>query len=486
MTPAVSTLLENLTLEDVRAEQTRRRWIVDPVAYVRERFGVEPDAWQAEALALFPRSQRLALKACKGPGKTAVLAWLIWNFLETRMAPKVAATSCTEDNLSDNLWSELAKWHACSRELTERYTWTKTRIVRNAAPETVFAAARTWAKSADPQRQADTLAGLHAGQVLFVLDESGSMPQALMTTAEAVLANEGVEAHVVQAGNAESREGPLFRACVTDRHLWAVVEITGDPDDPQRSPRISLSYAREQIATYGRDNPWVQVNVLGQFPATSLNALLGPEDVQAAMRRSYDDSVYTWAQMRLGVDVARFGDDRTVIFPRQGRRAFMPTVMRHARDSAQSVDIATTVLRLRSELQAVSTIMDATGGWAAGARDVLLAGGHRPIEMQFHASSGNPKYRNRRAEGWFGMAEWVKDGGWLPYVPELMGELTTPTYTFLGGKFLIEPKEQVKARLGRSPDLADALALTFMVAEGARPLLTPAAKAQSRRPSWYV
>lgn len=480
--------LEHLTLEDVREERARRRWRADPVAYVRERFGVEPDEWQCEALAAFLSSPRLALKACKGPGKTTVLAWLIWYFLDTRPAPKVAATSITEDNLSDNLWPELAKWQARCPQLLERYTWTKTRVVRNASPETVFASARSWSRTADAQRQAETLAGLHADQVLFVLDESGAIPQAVMITAEAVLANAGVEAHVVQAGNPDSREGPLYRACVTDRHLWTVIEITGDPDDPKRSPRLSLDYAREQIASYGRDNPWVMVNVLGVFPPTSLNALLGDEEVLAAMRRTLEPSIYDWADMRLGVDVARFGDDRTVIFPRQGRRAFAPTVMRHARDSAQSVDIATKVLAVRQDLGAKVTIMDATGGWAAGARDVLLASGSRPVEVQFHGPSiVNPeKYKNRRAEMWFGMAEWVKGGGWLPNLPELVAELTTPTYTFLGGKFLMEPKDNVKARLGRSPDVADALALTFAVAEGAQPATVVKRRIQPKRPSWNV
>jgi hypothetical protein len=62
---------------------------------------------------------------------------------------------------------------------------------------------------------------------------------------------------------------------------------------------------------------------------------------------------------------------------------------------------------------------------------------------------------------WFAMADWVKGGGVLPNLPELVGELSTPTYTFVRGKFQMEPKDQVKERLGRSPDLADALALTF-------------------------
>lgn len=444
------------------AREKLLRWRDDPVSFVRECFGAEPDAWQADALALFPRVERLAFKACKGPGKTACLAWLIWNFLLTRPYAKVAATSITEDNLNDNLWAELAKWQARSGVLTTRFTWSRTRIVCDEAPETWFATARTWPKSADPQRQAETLAGIHADHVLFVLDESGGIPQAVMTTAEAVLAS-GKETKVVQAGNPTQLDGPLYRACTADRGIWAVVEITGDPDNPKRSPRIKLDWARQQIQTYGRDNPWVMVNVLGQFPPSSLNALLGPEDVTAAQRRDVPKDAYSWAQARIGVDVARYGDDRTVLFPRQGLMALMPEIMRHKADSPVSTDIATAVMAMRARLKADVEIMDATGGWAAGAFDVLKASKEKPIGVQFHAPAADPRYLNRRAEMWFAMAAWVKDGGVLPMLPELVGELTTPTYTFVRGKFQLEPKEQVKDRLGRSPDLADALALTFAI-----------------------
>lgn len=459
-------LLEALSLDDVRAERERRRWRDDPVAFVREVFGVEPDAWQADALMAFPKTNRLAFKACKGPGKTAVLAWLVWNFLVTRPHPRIAATSITEDNLKGNLWRELAKWQGRSPMLSEQFEWTATKVFKKSHPATWYAEARNWPKSADPTKQSDTLAGIHEDYCLFVIDESGGIPQAVVTTAEAVLAS-GIETKLVQAGNPTQTDGPLHRACVTDRHLWTVIEITGDPDDPKRSPRIDMDWAKQQIQTYGRDNPWVMVNVLGQFPPSSLNSLLGPQDVHEAMNRTIDESVYAWAQKRLGVDVARYGDDRTVIFPRQGRRALMPTVMRHSRNSAVSTDIATMMLRLRAEWGSDIEIMDATGGWAAGAHDVLKASRVAPVGVQFHAPSGNPKYKNRRAEMWFEMAEWVKAGGCLPNMPELIGELTTPTYTFLNGKFLIEPKEQVKERLGRSPDLADALALTFAVPEKA-------------------
>lgn len=455
---------------------TLHRWADDAVAFVRECIGVEPDAWQLEALTAIsrPETERLAMKACKGPGKTAVLAWIVLWFLVTRPHAKIACTSITGENLSTNLWPEIAKWMRRSAFLQGVLEWTKTRVVVREAPETWFAVARSWSQSADPQQQAEALAGIHADHVLFVLDESGGMPQALMTTAEAVLAS-GKETKIVQSGNPTSIDGPLYRACVTDRHLWYVVTITGDPDDAKRSPRIKLEWARQQIQQYGRENPWVKINVLGEFPPSSINSLLGPSDVDAAFHRVVPESAYAWAQVRIGVDVARYGDDRTVIFPRRGLKALMPIVMRHAHGAAVSANIATMVMRVCAEHQTRSIIMDATGGWAAGARDVLVTAGFAPIEVQFHAPCQTiegkpPKYRNRRAEMHFGLSEWVKGGGQLPNVPELIAELTVPTYVVReDGKFQIEAKEQVKERLGRSPDLADALALTFAIPDTIEP-----------------
>src|SRR5260221_8331960 len=113
-----------------------RAWKRDPRRFVREVFGVVPDAWQDEVLAAFPRNQRLAMKACKGPGKTAVLAWVAWDFLLVNQDAKVAATSVSADNLADGLWSEMAKWQAQSPLLTAAFEWTKTRIFNRDRPQT--------------------------------------------------------------------------------------------------------------------------------------------------------------------------------------------------------------------------------------------------------------------------------------------------------------------------------------------------------------
>jgi len=433
------------------------RWRAYPVEMVVEEFGVTPDPWQAEALTAFAERgvQRLGLRACKGPGKTSTLAWLILNFLATRPSPKIICTSITEANLDTNLWPELDKWMSRSAFFRAAFQWTKTRVQYRADPNNWFAVARSWPKQANAEQQADALAGVHADHVMGVIDESGGVPQAIMATLEAILSS-CIEGKLVQAGNPTHTTGPLYRACTLDAHLWRMITITGDPDNPRRSSRISLEWAQQQIASYGRDNPWVKVNVLGEFPDASINALLGVEEVQAAMDRHLRKDQYDWAQKRLGVDVARFGDDRTVIFPRQGMAAFRPVVLRHLR----TTDIAARVAQCRRDWGSEMELIDDTGHWGHGVLDNLLAAGIPSIGINFAGKALNPRYRNRRAEMWLEGAKMIKGGGALPKMPEMIGELTEPTYTFINGVFVLEEKDQIKERLGRSPDLADAYMLT--------------------------
>lgn len=442
------------------SEQARtklREWRENPVAFVRECIGVEPDPWQLDVLHNFPKQQRIAMKAAKGCGKTAILSWLSWNFLATRPFPKMAATSITKDNLTDNLWPEMALWQGRAKNpiLREVFQWTKTRIVAKQSPENWFMSARTWPKSADSSQQADTLAGLHADYLMFVVDEVGGIPDAVMAAAEAGLAT-GIETKIVMAGNPTHNEGPLYRAASSERDLWFLIEITGDPDNPKRSPRISKQWALDQIKKYGRDNPWVLVNVFGQFPPSSINTLMGPDEVNQAMNRFIEPDNYEYAQKRLGIDVARFGDDRTVIFPRQGLIAFKPVELRNMRTN----DIAARVIAAKAKWNSEVEYVDGTGGYGAGVVDSMIQAGHAPIEVNFAGKALDSRYHNKRAEMWFNMAEWVRKGS-LPDLAELAKELSAPTYTIHNGKFLIEPKEQIKERLGFSPDIADALCLTF-------------------------
>lgn len=433
------------------------------VQFVREQLHAEPDPWQAEALIAYQTGKkRTVLRACKNPGKTAVLSWIAWHFLCVFPHPNVVATSITAANLRDGLWKEMALWQARSNWLRHEFDWTAERIFHKEHPATWWMSARQWSKRADPQVQANTLAGIHNDYILFCLDETGDYPRSVMSAADAALGS-GVVSRLVQAGNPTRLDSPLYDACSTQRDLYNVIEITGDPDDPKRAPRVDITWAREQIRMYGRESPWVLVNVFGRFPPASINSLLGIEDVQDAMNRAAHEEAYRWAQRRLGIDVARFGDDLTVFFPRQGIVAFKPVAMSHPRGSNPSVDIAARAGLAQTRFKHELEFYDDTVGWAHGAIDIRRSVGANVISVAYDRPCFDPRYHNMRAYIWLTGSQWVKTVGVLPNVAELVGELTTPTYTLHNGKFLIEPKDEIKKRLGRSPNYADALFNTFAI-----------------------
>jgi hypothetical protein len=451
--------------------------------FVSEQFGATPDPWQERFLVAFcdPRQQRISLQACAGPGKTCVMAWAGLYFLATQVSvegsgfehPKGLATSITGDNLRDNLWAEFEKWRIRSEYLREAFVWTAGRVFQRENEATWFLAARSWPKTGSADEQGRTFSGLHGKNVLVLVDESGAIPATVLRAAEQALPNTHF-GKVVQGGNPISLEGMLYEAATRLRHLWTIIRVTGNPDDPEawvHSPRVSqvgagqqspVEWAREQIATYGLENPWVKAYVLGEFPPTSINTLLTIEQVELAMRRELAPDDYQWSQKRLGLDVARFGDDRTVLFARWGanaRIANSPVTMRGLPTTDIAARVYTAKARWRSEVE----FIDDTGHWGHGVIDNLRATGvSSALPIIFHDRPINPRYKNRRAEMWIEMSEAVKREVALPFhIPELVAELTTPTYTFVNGVFMLEEKDQVKKRLGRSPDLADALALTW-------------------------
>lgn len=438
-----------------------RRLRADPAVFVRQVLGAEPDAWQAEVLAAAATRQRLALKASKGPGKSCVLAWLGWWWLVTRAHAKVICTSLSGDNLRDGLWTELAKWQRRSPLLCKAFEWQAERIISIEHPSTWWASARQWSRSANISQLGETLAGVHADNILFLIDEAGSIPDAVVATAEAGLANadpaRGTEAKLVLAGNPTQLSGPLYRACTHERALWWVMEISGDPDDPRRAPRVSAQWAREQIAKFGRDNPWVLINVFGRFPPGQSNALLGVEEITAAISRSLAELDYHDEVKILGVDVARFGDDRSVLFLRQGRASFRPRVFRNL----DTMTLASEVVRCVEQNSPAAVFIDQTG-IGSGVVDRCRQLGLDVIGVDFGGRALDAHYANRRAQMWCLLAEWVRGGGCLPNVTELISELTAPTYDFdAAGKLRLESKADMKSRGLPSPDLADALALTF-------------------------
>lgn len=390
---------------------------------------------------------------------SATLSWMGWNFLVTRVDARGAALSITADTLRDTLWAEFGTWYAKAPLLQAYFQLDAERITSKERPKTWWLSARSYPRSANPSDQAVALQGLHGEHVLLLLDEAGGIPRSILATAEAVLAGGG-DQHIVLAGNPNNQDSALGQAVLNQRHLWHVTEITGDPDDPKRASRVSIEWARQQIEAWGRDNPWVLVNVFGRFPPSGLNTLLTPDEVRDAQKRHFQADAFRGFPLVLGVDVGRFGDDESVIFPRRAKIAYPPLRMRNL-DSIQG---ASHVSRMAMERKADSIQIDATGGYGAGWYDGLKALGHTDaLAVQFGGKAHEDRrFLNKRAEIIWLMCEWIKDGGALPPVAEMVIGLSTQQYTYTrDGRIQIEEKDQIKARLGRSPDLEDALACTF-------------------------
>jgi hypothetical protein len=447
-----------------------REWRGDPVQFVRENFHVEPEPWQADYLMAYAQTgkKRIGAQAAVGVGKSAVKAWCAWHFLSTVYDPTRHpgkhpvgyALSISADNLASGLWKELAVWRARSPFLMSEFEWTAEKVFHRSHPATWWIKARSYSKSANPEVQGAALSGLHGPYILGLLDEIGEMHPAIGRRAEQLLSDAECEVGAILAsGNPTSTSGLLYEVAQAGSG-WQVIRITGDPADPKCSNRTDKAWAAEQIAKHGRDNPWVMSHILGLFPPGGLNTLLSPDEVRSAMERNPQPDTYEWSQKRLGIDVARFGGDRTVLFPRQGLVAFRPTELRHQDTNF----IAAKALSIVNSWQAQMVMIDDTGHWGHGVVDNLLAAGVSAIPVNFaDRKVMSPQYFNRRTEMWFETAEWIKRGGALPNIPELIAELSTPTYFFQDGKVRLIEKDQIKETLGRSPDLADALALTFAI-----------------------
>lgn len=456
-----------MTPQQAAARKRIHAWRENPKQFAHEVFGVTLDAWQEQALDAVGGpanpSRRLMMRACTGPGKSAALAWIGWHrllcFADKGEHPKGAALSGEgRENLRDNLWAELAKWRERSELLRRAFEWTKERIFARDHAETWFLSARSYPKDANPDAIGHSLSGLHSRYPFILLDETGNMPIQVGQKASQIFSGSVADALIAGAGNPTSTGALLYHVATHQRDLWVILTITADPDDANRTPRVSVEHAREQIRLYGRENPWVMATILGQFPSGGINTLLGPDDVEAAMSRQLDEDAYAWAQKRLGVDVARFGDDRSVIFPRQGLMSFRPEIMRK-QDTTQ---IAAAVVTKKLEWKSDREFIDDSGHWGHGVLDNVKAGGYKPTAVLFEDSPFSDRTcRNRRAEMWINLSKWVKGNGVLPKMPELVKELSAPTYTFVQGKFQLEPKDLIKKRLGYSPDLGDGLALTF-------------------------
>jgi len=221
-------------------------------------------------------------------------------------------------------------------------------------------------------------------------------------------------------------------------------------DETNVLPQSELDALKAEMS----DNQYRQ-EMLCDFTAAVDNALISLDSVIEAERRSYKQDDIGHAPIVMGLDVARFGDDESVLTRRQGLVCFEQHVYKKKDNMTLAAIVASELERYKPD----AFFVDA--GRGEGVIDRLRQLGFIVIEVNFGGKAIDKRFYNKRSEMWGLCAEWVKTGQ-LPTCNRLRQELTLPTYSFdATNRMRLEPKEKMKERVGFSPDRADSLALTF-------------------------
>jgi hypothetical protein len=427
-----------------------------------------PRRWQCEALEDIrqhlsnPATRFLpyrdATASGHGIGKSALIGMIVAWSLDTCEDCRVVVTANTEPQIRTKLWPEILKWRGMA---ITRDWWkvTKTGIfsIVPGHEESWRADAVTWS-----EHNTEAFAGLHnkGKRIVVITDESSKIADKVWEVIEGALTDEETEILWFAFGNPTQNTG-RFRECFGRfRALW-----NGRQIDSREVEGTNKAYFEEMVATYGEDSDIVKVRVRGMFPSASSMQFIPSHLSEAARVRCVEVEEYD--PLVIGVDVARFGDDRSTIYFRRGRDArSIPPIKLHGVDT---MTLAAKVAEQFQRLKATMVCVD-EGGIGAGVVDRLSQMNVPVVGVQF---GGKPlgavklgdgvRVANRRAEIWAIMREWLS-GGAIPDDQDLADDLTGVEYGFNArDEILLEKKEHMKARGLASPDDGDGLALTFAV-----------------------
>ena len=416
-----------------------------------------PDDWQADILSTLGKELRegaetdealreavqIAVASGHGVGKTALVAWIILWFLSTRAHPNVVVTANTGVQLQTKTWRELAKWHKLAIN-GAWFEWTATKFYLKDSPETWFATATPWSVE-----RSEAFAGTHEAHVLVIFDEASAVEDLIWEVVEGAMTTG--ECVWIAFGNPTRNTG-RFRECWRRfRHRWITRRVDG-----RKAKMASSAQIEKWIEDYGEDSDFVRIRVRGVFPRAGSNQFIGEDIVYEARQRKAEG--HENMPTVIGVDVARFGEDQSVILVRQGLAILAITRFREL----GTMELAARVSEACDEYEPAAVFVDGVGV-GAGVVDRLRQLGVDVTEVNGGATAADGQtYYNHRCEMWAGARAWLKDGGCLPDDQELADDLTAPEYGFDGrNRLQLERKDDMKSRGLPSPDAGDALALTF-------------------------
>lgn len=434
-----------------------------------------PRAWQREILqqltrhlktqqgkldlGLLPEMWRSATASGRGIGKSALVSWLCDWMASTRLGSTTIVTANTEPQLKTRTFAEIGKWTT----LLINSHWFEPTVlsVRPAAwfkqlvedqlkidCNYYYVSGQTWS-----EENPDAFAGVHnPNGVLLVFDEASGIPNQIFSVAEGFFTEPVLNRFWTVFSNPRRNSGGFFDCFNDHRDYWTLRHV-----DSRTVEGTDSALFERLIRQYGIESDTVKIEVLGQFPSQGTRQFISNQLVQTAQTRTVEPDL--GAPLIMGVDVARYGDDSTVIRFRQGRDArSIPPVIFKERDNMW---VANEIARLMDKMKPDAVNIDAGNG--TGVIDRLREMGYRVTEVWFGGSSTSKEWANKRTEMWADMRDWL-GGGCIDTSAALFRDLTAPEYDYFGkaqDSVMLEAKESMKGRGLPSPDDGDALALTF-------------------------
>ena len=451
-----------------------REWKKDPLLFVREAFDWDrivgfdgPSSQQADALSQMGTAKRTTIRSGHGTGKDAMASWLIYWWMSTRPFAKVAATAPTGRQLSDILWSELAKWHRYLH-FADEFVIQKDKLFHKDAPKEWWARAISPSVKASKEEQAETLAGLHGDHLFIIVDEASGVNDPVFVPLEGALTQE--DNRVLLIGNPTKNKGYFHETHFDPKTKKRWLRFHWDSRLSTNVVPDMVDYFRDK---YGEDSNVFRIRVAGNPPVDAENTLIPLDWAISCIGNEQvvdeDEPIY------ISADIARYGEDASIVLPRQGYRIDPWRTFR----KMNTMELAGHIMQTFLDTDAEGIGLDGIGV-GGGVADNLYKkkGGTRfTHEVNVSTSSTDPaKYHRLRDELWWKLREncqnrryWfpdttVKFGGLnLNLGQELANELSIPTYDpDHGGRGVlkVESKPEMKRRGEASPNIADALGIS--------------------------
>jgi hypothetical protein len=428
------------------------RFRSDPLSFVKHVLEVTPDPWQLKILQDLARgATRISIRSGNGVGKTTLLSWILLWFVITRYPSKAVCTAPTSAQLFDALFSEVKFWAGHLPDAVRGLlVITSDHIALAADTNGAFISART-----NRPESPEALQGVHSANVLLVVDEGSGVDERVYEAGFTSMSTPG--AITILAGNPLRNSGFFYRTHTDLADQWTTYQISG-----LDSPRVSPAFIEEVRRTYGELSIEYRVKVLGQFPLRDTDSFISASIVDAAMQRDLVPDPL--APTLWGLDVARFGDDRSCLFRRNARMQIGEPRIWRGIDTMQLVGaVKVEYDNIAVAYKPLQICVDSIGV-GAGVVDRL-----RELELPAiginvaESPSVKGDYNRLRDQLWGEMRQWLESREVSLLKDERLAlELQAPRYSFTStGKLVIESKDTMRKRVKASPDIADALALTF-------------------------